>query len=261
MKRATPSEREIQRRSQYLAGQRSLPIVGITAPSVEQPALEQGNIKTGTSGKHIGRVLVWNLPTLRTCPGASDWCAANCYNGDTSGEVVFNRPQWYANERHAREDPDALGRTILRQLADEAEGATPPIVAVRVHSSGDFFSEPYVFMWRDIAHAAPRHLFWAYTRSWAIPELLPSLDTLRQMPNFQLFASVDHTMSDPPAGWRLSRVKDPRSSESEQGAAQGESRPKVRQIACPEEYRDGIDCAKCRFCLLPRKGDVIFNVH
>ncbi|MEV6671013.1 hypothetical protein [Streptomyces sp. NPDC051162] len=194
---------------------------------------------------------------MRTCPGASDWCARNCYNGDTSGEVVFNRPLWFANERHARENPEGLGRVILRQLADAARGATPPVVAVRVHSSGDFFGERYVSMWRDIARAVPQHLFWAYTRSWVIPAMLPAFDELRRLPNFQLFASVDHTMGHPPAGWRVSRVRDPRvpGTEAEQ------PRPKVRQIACPEEYREGIDCAKCRFCLLPRTGDVIFNVH
>ncbi|MBT2385296.1 hypothetical protein [Streptomyces sp. ISL-11] len=194
---------------------------------------------------------------MRTCPGASDWCAKNCYNGDTSGEVDFNRPLWFANERHAREDPEGLGRLLLLQLADAAKSATPPVVAVRVHSSGDFFGDRYVAMWRDIADAVPQHLFWAYTRSWAIPGMLPALDELRQMPNFQLFASVDHTMGDPPDGWRVSRVRDPRTPGTD---AEG-PRPKVRQIACPEEYREGIDCAKCRFCLLPRIGDVIFNVH
>ncbi|MGX1855367.1 GP88 family protein, partial [Streptomyces sp. NPDC055299] len=160
MKRDIPSELEIRRRAQYLARQKSLPILEIVTPSLA-PGLEQGNIKTGFSGKHIGRILVWNLPTLRTCPGASGWCASNCYNGDTSGEIEFNRPLWYANELHARDNPQALGRLILQQIADESKGVSPSVVATRVHSSGDFFSSAYISMWRDISSAVPQHLFWA----------------------------------------------------------------------------------------------------
>lgn len=42
-----------------------------------------------------------------------------------------------------------------------------PVLPMRVHSSGDFFSQAYAKAWIEIANRLPEVLFWAPTRTWA----------------------------------------------------------------------------------------------
>jgi hypothetical protein len=44
-----------------------------------------------------------------------------------------------------------------------------PIMPMRVHSSGDFFSAAYAEAWIEVANALPEVTFWAPTRTWAAP--------------------------------------------------------------------------------------------
>lgn len=243
-KRPTPSEGTITARREFLGRLRTLPPTMPTASDLGL-ALEPGNSKLGQSGSHAGSVFVWNLPSVATCPGASEWCTAHCYNADDR-VAKFPVGAWARNWGWALRDPRAVEKAIVGQLAI----AAPP-AAVRIHSSGDFFSIAYVELWIRICRACPDTRFWAYTRSWAIPELRPSLEELRSLSNIQLFASWDTTMRGPPSGWRLSFVGPGRASDVEDGAL----------LSCPEQDGRLPDCAACGYCFLPRNGHVRFDVH
>lgn len=69
---------------------------------------------------------------------------------------------------------------------------------VRVHVAGDFYDAEYVEKWVTIAKATPRTTYFAYTRSWAVPEILPSLIRLSQSPNVCLWFSSDLELGSPP---------------------------------------------------------------
>jgi hypothetical protein len=75
---------------------------------------------------------------------------------------------------------------------------------MRVHSSGDFYDAEYVRKWREIAAAMPGVSFWAYTRSWRVPDILSELRRLAELPNFYLWFSCDRDTGLPPA---VSRVR------------------------------------------------------
>jgi len=207
------------------------------------PQLERGNSKTGSSGGRFRSVWVWNLPAAATCPGASDWCLGTCYNGDERPDV-YNFGQWSENWSWAIHEPDRLAKSIRAQLA-----SAPAPSAVRIHSSGDFYSEEYVNFWMAIVRATPSTVYWAYTRSWAVDHLRGSLENLRSMANLQLFASWDATMPDPPDGWRLSWVK---SSDSAKPPS---------LLRCPEETHANTTCATCEHCLKPHSRGVWFSLH
>jgi len=212
-----------------------------------EPGFEPGNKKTGTSGGGYNNVVVWNIPPAATCPGASEWCLSVCYNGDDRPEI-FERDKWRSNLQEFNTNPDSLAEILERQV----EASEAPL-AVRVHSSGDFFSEEYIKFWTKFVDEHPDVTFWAYTRSWAIPELRESLEELRSRENIQLFASWDETMEPAPEGWRISFVAD--------GDIPVPEELPTNLTSCPEEFMEDMNCARCGFCLRNVGRGVLFHAH
>lgn len=208
--------------------------------------LEPGNNKTGQSGTQFAAVFVWNLPAVSTCPGASAECLRYCYNADERPKFPLER--WRQNLAWFRKDPATLTDVILRQISN-----APSPAAVRIHSSGDFFSRPYISFWRSIIERTDTTAFWAYTRSWLVASLWTDLESLRRLPNLQLFASWDTTMPPPPPGWRLSIV----TMNPEPPPAEREP----RLLFCPEQIGRVSHCASCGFCMRPASGGVLFTLH
>jgi hypothetical protein len=69
---------------------------------------------------------------------------------------------------------------------------------VRVHVAGDFYDVEYVRKWLDIVRRCRRQQFFAYTRSWIIPEMFPELVQLANEPNFRLWWSIDRATGPAP---------------------------------------------------------------
>lgn len=215
------------------------------------PRLSPGNSKTGQTGRLFDTVYVWNLPPAAACPGASAWCLTHCYNADERA-TVFPIQEWQRNWAWVQQRPNIVAKAIMEQLLS-ATGR----IAVRIHSSGDFYSREYVRLWIQIAAECPDVHFWAYTRSWTIENILPALEMLRLMPNVQLFASVDSTMSAPPSNWRHSSVLD----DWDQEACVGSSAIDRIQVTCPEQLGRVPNCASCGYCITTRSGDIVFLLH
>ena len=212
LKRIQPSTVTIRKRSERLRSFRLLePVAGPT-----MGGLEPGNSKTGTSGSKAATVLVWNLPAVVTCPGASQWCLSHCYNGDDR-PTTYPVSLWQANWHDYEQRRGQLKMHISAQLL----AAAPP-AAVRLHSSGDFFSEDYIQFWTDICSHFCQVAFWAYTRSWVQPHLRPHLEELRRLGNVQLFASHDSSMPEPPTDWRVSHISTDRDAV-------------LTRLVCPEQ--------------------------
>jgi hypothetical protein len=120
---------------------------------------------------------------------------------------------------------------------------------VRIHVSGDFDSVAYVERWIEIASDNPETLFWAYTRSWRDISIRLSLEKLRALPNVQLFASTDESITESlPYGWRVAWI-------------QGDPRANSKSLTCPEETGKKANCEECGYCFKGRKGDVTFLRH
>jgi hypothetical protein len=245
--RSQPTPELLSWRARFLQGLKAL---APSAPTCASPVgLEPGNTKIGQSGTFYNSVFVWNLPAVATCPGASPWCLTHCYNADERDDV-FPLDNWRENWAWLIHQPVVLRNHIVEQLKQ----STGPC-AVRIHSSGDFYSNEYIEFWLEIARVVPDVAFWAYTRSWTDFELLASLDTLRSMPNVQLFASCDNTMPPPPLGWRRSIVVDRLDELS------GQNLLEDTFLSCPEQIGVLPNCASCAFCIDRRKGDVLFALH
>ncbi|GEM_PF-1561058 len=246
--RCIPSEKLLTWRREFLSRLR-----GLEPTSPEKPRgvhLSPGNKKTGTTGKFYGSVFVWNLPAVATCPGASGWCLEHCYNADPRTDL-FPVDDWAKNWWMVINQPQALYDNIVEQLS----GCKEPR-AVRLHSSGDFFSPDYVEFWTSVARRAKDTVFWAYTRSWTITEIVPSLQRFVSLGNVELFGSWDPTMAEmPPSSWRRSHVY------VDAQEASNHRRNDRRGLICPEQMNLVTSCASCGFCMRPISKDVLFYFH
>lgn len=130
------------------------------------------------SNRKIGKeVYTFNLPAGHTCPFA-DIChsKADKNNGKiTDGETTVFRcyaasqEVLYANVRKSRwenyEVLKAIGKNPIG-LADIINDSLPKKAKiVRIHSSGDFFTQEYFDAWLIVAKNNPNVLFYAYTKS------------------------------------------------------------------------------------------------
>ena len=101
------------------------------------------------------RVFNFTLPALETCPNAGA-CARGCY----AMQGAYRWSNVYAKHKanlDATHSDDFIGRII-----DEVRKKR--VQRVRIHDSGDFYSEQYFRKWLDIARAMPDVEFYAYTK-------------------------------------------------------------------------------------------------
>jgi hypothetical protein len=258
-------------------------VAGITKPlivylpdtrAVELSPFGIGNLKIGmgvhTYSRPAGRPRVENVGGAEvnaggTCPGSTDECEDICYAKRISG--------------------------VVRMIYDGNTGSdVPPLPdecrVLRIHISGDFDSVAYINSWRARLLERPDITAWAYTRSWRVPALLPALEELRALPNFQLFASMDPTCKElPPAGWRRAWIDRSWDRALKSGypteerlmfipLLNGESQvhqdvPRLQvniedgtsSYICPEETKHKANCLECGYCFEGQKNDVTFLEH
>ena len=233
MRRNLPSVRQLKTRSAILESYKDLtPVFG------DFYGFEKGNKKTGVKNSRGEEVLIWNLPPVVTCPGALD-CLKYCYNADTRIDI-FPIESWCINWYWVLYKKAECVNKIDQILS------TYPHPVIRVHSSGDFFSQDYIEMWKQIANHNPNALFWAYTRSWRVNELENGIRELSKLSNFQIIASVDYT-ENLPIDMRYCIV--------------GESESGKGMFNCPEQYLSGIQCVDCRQCYTYQNTNIYFAKH
>jgi len=76
----------------------------------------------------------------------------------------------------------------------------------RIHDSGDFFSNAYLFMWKQVADRLPRVRFWAPTRIWATPDGIDAVNEINgdaEDSNLIIRPSAYHLNEAPPSRARL----------------------------------------------------------
>ena len=189
----------------------------------------------------LGKILNISIPPGETCPGQTGACAAVCYASKYM-RVFKSTAKAYGENLDAilTEDWQAV---IIRKLAK----SQPKLF--RIHVAGDFFSPSYIQAWRKIIGMFPNTEFLAYTRSWRIGRLRRELETLRTLPNLQLFASCDSDAHDAPRAWRKAHMGQP--------AYQTEG----KTVLCPGYGPSEPTCDKCKLCFASLKTSVYFPIH
>jgi hypothetical protein len=131
-----------------------------------------GNAKLSTA------IATFALPAGYACPGANEClCKSDRFTGKiTDGPESRFRCFSAMNEARATTVRNARWRNFeLLQKAKTVQGMANLINAslpafvnyVRLHVSGDFFSETYFLAWLNVALANPKITFYTYTKSLA----------------------------------------------------------------------------------------------
>lgn len=153
-----------------------------------------------TQNSEMRQIGVWNwslpawagrLPdgrTYNTCPSAGI-CAQVCYarHGTYTWPVV--RAKHHANLMYVLDDLTDWQAAMIAELnAAKFHGAW-----IRIHDSGDFFSDAYLQAWLDICRARPDTNFYAYTKEVSRFRTLVEPDP---PPNFLWVYSYGGTQDD-----------------------------------------------------------------
>lgn len=128
--------------------------------------------------KLAGEIYTFSLPAGHACPGALQCLAKadrqtgklqdgpaqsfRCFAASDEGRYPpVRRSRWHNFDLLRGQTREAMAALILDSLPQDAK-------VVRLHVSGDFFSESYFLAWMDVARAKPEILFYTYTKSLPI---------------------------------------------------------------------------------------------
>ena len=107
----------------------------------------------------------WGIPAyqsasgFKTCPNAAA-CVKGCYA--TMGAYLFSNVARVFEARLKLSQSPNFVNTICLELKRRN------VRRVRIHDSGDFYSEGYLQDWLFIMHANPRVRFYAYTKMYSL---------------------------------------------------------------------------------------------
>ena len=114
---------------------------------------------------YTGAVYEWNLPTGWTCPFA-DECLVKV---DRETGKQENKSKAYKCYAASAERFPTARKSRWDNFEMSRKGQIPPLPknarAVRIHASGDFYSQAYFDLWLEYASNNPEVEFWAYTKS------------------------------------------------------------------------------------------------
>lgn len=135
--------------------------------------------------------IIFSLPAVLTCPGATVECMKNCYarRDERFTSVRSSRIINYLISK--RNDFETILENAIRNQIYTRKGALRKRyqgkeIVFRIHESGDFYSDKYMLAWFHVAAKFPEITFFTYTKSFAMYER-----NMSEKPNnFEVRASV-----------------------------------------------------------------------
>lgn len=197
------------------------------------------------SNSKLGKVGAVSLPAMKTCPGKTEYCEKVCY----ANKHMFKFPNVIKSLENNYEI--AKSPEFAIQLTAAVNKTKTNIV--RIHPAGDFFSREYLQQWISVVRATPNTKYWVYTRSWRVPEMISDLKELNELPNIQVFASIDNTTTESPPPWMRKAV-----------IVKTWDGIDSSYVQCPAQKNKAITCEKCTYCFKSSKGNkinVAFKEH
>jgi len=166
---------------------------------------------------------IFNIPAIKTCPNCGT-CKEFCY--------ARKAERMYPNALPYRERMLELSKKPSFVSDMVAVIIKSKVKTIRIHESGDFYSQSYVDNWTDIARQLPDIQFYAYTKSI-------HLDFDARPSNMRIISSVPCDSLDGIALIVNKNIKLP------------------GFVQCPG------DCKKCSYCYAPNVTypKVTFNIH
>ena len=159
---------------------RILYINGYRGGRIKMPLLTPGNSKLGR------KILSFSLPAKKTCK-PSKWCQEKCY----ACKGLFLAFQDRISKCYERNYQASLSDTFIEEINNELAKKRNPSY-IRIHASGDFYSQEYIKKWIEIARNNPRHNFLAFTKRM---DLEKELIELALSGNVAIYQSIDESIT------------------------------------------------------------------
>jgi len=99
---------------------------------------------------------IFSLPVFLTCPNTTKMCQRYCYA--KIAEARFPNVKKHRNASYLLSLKKSFSKIIISQIKKLKKKV------VRIHESGDFYSQNYFNKWVTIAKTLPDVLFYTYTR-------------------------------------------------------------------------------------------------
>jgi hypothetical protein len=129
-----------------------------------------------TFGNKKMTIPIFSIPAVKTCTGSTPLCRKYCYAKKAEELFPAVLPRRKRNL--------ALSKTPEFVDKISAELATAPLIPfVRIHESGDFYSQEYLDKWFEVCKRFPKRTFLAFTKAF-------NLDFSKKPKNFKLYYSV-----------------------------------------------------------------------
>jgi len=114
--------------------------------SIGNTKIKKNKINTATFG----------LQAIKTCPGRGA-CQKECFA--TIGNYNFQ----VVKDKHALRLKESRNKRFVKIITQEIKDLN--VGAVRIHDSGDYYSEKYMLKWLEIAKQNKDVIFYSYTKS------------------------------------------------------------------------------------------------
>jgi hypothetical protein len=207
--------------------------------------LQLGNSKLGSA------IHVWSIPAVETCPGSTVVCRGVCYALKHRFRFASVKRRLHSNWRQS------LRADFVDRMTREIRASG--VLVLRVHVSGDFYDADYARKWLAIVKRSPRVRFYAYTRSWRVPTILPVLQELAACRAMRLWFSTDDECGLPGAtvpGTRVTFLQTTPAAAPEAADLVFRIRHLRKlpalPIVCDQETesgkRQGVTCGSCKRC-------------
>lgn len=127
------------------------------------------------------KFLIWNLPSVSTCPYRTPQCEKLCYA--TKAERLYPSvlPSRIRNYEESLKDDFSENMIYTIEKFINKKSFIDKDIYFRIHESGDFYNEKYVDDFIKVARAFPSVTFLAYTKSliFFVDKILPNNLSIR----------------------------------------------------------------------------------
>lgn len=191
----------------------------------------------------LGNIPNFSLPSVSSCPAHTAICAKICYAKKLERAFPNVHKKVLANEE-AINSPEFV-TTLVAELTKLSTKKKNPMTIFRWHVFGDIKDIQYLYKMESVMKQLPNITFYAYTRNWSQPDWLSHLETLRQLSNFTLIASLDddHIKNNqlPPDTWRVSYV-------GSKSITDVQTLLNKKFLLCPNQGKSKALCDQCKYC-------------
>lgn len=130
--------------------------------------ISESNVKLNNLKDQGVVFLTFSLPSIKTCPYATNKCKSNCFGNRGVFAMPNNRKCYERNYEETKKDSFVTDVINHLEYQLERKKMIGNIIYLRIHQTGDFYSKAYFKKWKEISDyfiGDERIKFQAYTKS------------------------------------------------------------------------------------------------